>query len=116
LRWPTDRALVSTQLEYQPRTVGIADIDTLTRLNIDRRHPATVDENSIQAAVVDCHPSALVESQHQVGAGDQGVRDPYIGAEITPDDHIMACCEGARRSVVPNGQHRWGWVAHRDQL
>ena len=75
-------------------------------MSVDDGHPAAVDEHPVEAAVVDGDPAALVEPQHQVGAGDQGVGDADVGAQITADDDVVAGREGAWRPVVPNGQRR----------
>ena len=72
--------------------------------DVDRRHPAAVDEHAVQRAVVDRQPAALIEAQHQMGARDQRVGDADVGAEVAADDHIVAGREGAFRPVVPNGQ------------
>ena len=68
----------------------------LTVLDVDGRHPASVDVHAVEAAVVDGDPPALVEPQHQVCPGDQGVGDAYVGAKIASDDDIVASGEGAR--------------------
>jgi hypothetical protein len=45
------------------------------------------------------------------------VRDAHIGSQITANDDIVACCEGALGSVIPHGQHRrGGCLGHRNQL
>ena len=61
---PPHRTLVAADLEGQRRTVGVADIDPLAVLDVDIRHAPIVDEHPVEAAVVDCDPSALVESQY----------------------------------------------------
>ena len=110
------RALVAADLEGQRRAVRVADVDPQPVLDVDGRDPAAVDEQAVEAAVVDGDPSALVEAQHQVGPGDQGVGDAHVGAQVTADDYIVACGEGAFGSVIPNGQRGRGWSTHRDQL
>ena len=62
----------------------------------------------VEAAVVDGHPSALVEAQHQVRPRDQRVGDADVGAQVAADDDVVACREGAGGPVVPNGQRGWG--------
>ena len=109
-------SLVAPDLERQLRPVGIADVDALAVVDVDHRHPAAVDESSVERAVVDRQPPALVEAQQQVGARDQRVRDAHVGAEVAPDHHVMACGEGAFRPVMPNGQRGRGWLQSSRQL
>ena len=71
---------MATDLEGHRRAVRIADIDPLAVLDVDHRHAPVVDVETIEATVVDGNPSALVESQHQVYPGDQGVRDANVRA------------------------------------
>ncbi|BBX43843.1 hypothetical protein MSIM_52940 [Mycobacterium simiae] len=40
------------------------------------------------------------------------MRDADVGPQVTPDDHVVAGCESPFGSLVPHGQHRWGWSAH----
>ena len=115
-RGPPGRALVAADLEGQRRTVRVSDIDPQAVLDVDDRHTTVMDIQPIEAAVVDSDPSALVESHDQVCPRDQRVRDADIRAEVTPNDYIGACRERALGSLVPHGQHRWGWRAHEDQL
>jgi hypothetical protein len=103
-------------LEGQPWAVGVADVDLLAVLDVDGGHPAPVDEHSVEAAVVDGRPAALVEPQNQMCPGYQRVRDAQVCAEVAADDNVVACREGARRPVVPNGQRGRGWSAHRHSL
>jgi hypothetical protein len=107
---------VAADLEGQRRTVGVPDIDSLAVLDVDIRHAPVVDEHAVEAAVVDREPSALVESHDQVCSGDEGVPDTDVCPQVTPDDDVVACCEGALRCVIPHGQHRWGCCAHGHQL
>jgi hypothetical protein len=44
-------------------------------MDVDYRHPVAVDVGSVQRAVVDCQPPALIEAQDQVRAGDARIRD-----------------------------------------
>jgi hypothetical protein len=83
-------------LEAQAGPVGVADVGLQAVVNVDRRHPAPVDVQPVEAAVVDCDPAALVESQHQVGARDQRVCDADVGAKVTPDHNVVAWRERAR--------------------
>ena len=107
---------MAADLEGQRRAVRVADIDPLAVLDVDDRHATVVDVEPVKAAVVDGEPSTLVESHQQVRSGDQRVRDTDVGPQVTSDDYIVACGKGALGSVVPHGQHRWGWSAHQDQL
>ena len=95
---------------------GLPMLMLLAVLDIDGGHPASVDEHPVEAAVVDGDPPALIEPQHQMRAGDQGMGDADIGAEVAADDDVVAGREVAGRSVVPNGQRGRCWSAHRDQL
>ena len=110
------RALVAADLEGQRRPVRIADVDAQAVLDVDHGHALVVDEQPVEAAVVDGDPSALVESDDEVRAGDQGMCHADVGAKVTPDRYIVARGERALGSLVPHGQHRWGWSAHHDQL
>ncbi len=103
-------------LEGQLRTVGVADVDVEAVDDVDHRNPLAVDEHPVEAAVVDRHPAALVEAQHQVRSGDQRMGDADVGAQIAADHHVVAWREGACRPVVPNGQRGRGWSRHRMQL
>jgi hypothetical protein len=71
---------VASDLETQERPIGIADIDGLTVMDVDHRHPAPVDVGSVQRTVVDGQPAALIETQQQVCPGDQRVCDADVGA------------------------------------
>ena len=87
---------MAADLERQARAVGIAYVDLLAILDVDRGHPAPVDVHAVEAAVVDRDPAALVEPKHQVGARDQRVGDADIGTEVAADHDIIAWREGAR--------------------
>jgi hypothetical protein len=87
--------LVVTDLEGQPGTVGIADVDVESVGDVDHRNPVAVDEHSIEAAVVDRHPAARLEAQDHVRARYQGMGDAEVGAQITADHYVVACCKGA---------------------
>ncbi len=78
-------------------------LTALAVVDVDHRHPAAVDESSVERTVVDRQPPALVEAQQQVGAGDQRVRDAQVGPKIAPDHYVMTCGEGAFRPVMTNG-------------
>ena len=115
-RRPTYGALVPPDLETQLRPIGVADIEVLTVLQVDGGNPPIVDVHPVEAAVVDGDPSALIEPQHKVRAGDQRMCDTDVGAKIAADDYVVARREGSGGSVVSNGQRGRGWSAHRDQL
>lgn len=93
LGWPAGGSLVPSYFKGQTQPVGITDVDALAVVNVDQRCSLTVDESTVPRAVVDRHPPALIETQQQMRAGDQGMRDTHIGAEVTSNDHIMACRE-----------------------
>jgi hypothetical protein len=82
-------------LERQQRTVRVADVDVLAVLDVNGRHPASVDVHPVEAAVVDGYPPALIEPQHEVCAGDQWVGDADIGAKVATDNDIVSSGEGA---------------------
>lgn len=103
---------MTADFEGQCRTIWVADIDLLTVLDIDARHSTVVDEKAVETTVVDGDPSALVEPEHQVRTGNKGVSNADIRSQVTSDDYIVACCEGAFRSVVTHSQNRWGCLAH----
>jgi hypothetical protein len=48
-----------------------------------------------------------------MGSRDQRVGYTDVSAEVAADHDIVACREGARGAVVPNGQRGRGWAAHR---
>jgi hypothetical protein len=102
-RRPPDGALVPPDLETQQRTIGIADVEGLTVVQVDRRDLPVVDVHPVEAAVVDGHPPALVEPQHKVCARDQRVCDADVGAKIATDDNVVARREGSGGPVVSNG-------------
>lgn len=103
---------MATDLKADHRTVRISDVDAQTVLDVGARHAAVVDIQPVEAAVVDDNPSALVESDQQVGPGDQRMRDTHVGPQIAPDDDIVACCKGALGSLIAHCQHGRGWSAH----
>lgn len=113
LRRPADHPRVPSDFEGQLWAVGIADVDDLTVVDVDHRHPAPVHVGPVQRTVVDSQPAALLEAQQQVRAGDQRMRDPYVGAKVTSDDHIMARCKSSLRSVVSNCQRGRRCLIHR---
>ncbi|GAB3010319.1 hypothetical protein MBOU_26300 [Mycobacterium bourgelatii] len=104
------------ELEVQRRTIWIADVDPLTVVDVDARHPTVVHVQPVEAAVVDSGPPALVIAQQQVDPGDQRIGDADVGAQVTSDSYIVARCEGALGSVIPHGHRRGGWLAHQHQL
>jgi hypothetical protein len=107
---------VPPDLETQLRSIGVADVQVLTVLQVDGGDPPVVDVHPVEAAVVDGDPSALIEPQHKVRAGDQRMCDTDVGAKIAADDYVVARREGSGRPVVSNGQRGRGWSAHRAQL
>jgi len=86
---------VAPDLERQPRPVRITDVDALPVADVYRPHPSTVNEDSVLAAVVDRHPPAVVEAQHDMRARHQRMGHADVGTEIPPDDHVVARREGA---------------------
>jgi len=108
--------MVAPDLEDQPRPIGISEVDGLAVAKVDRRDPAIVDEHSVQAAVVDRLPTALIETQHDVRPRDQLVGNPDVGSKVPADDHVVAGREGAFRPVRANGQCGRRGCVHRDQL
>jgi hypothetical protein len=95
---------MATDLEGHRRPVRVADIHPLAVLDVGGRYPTVVDVQTIEAAVVDRDPPALIEAQYQMDPGNQRVRDADVGPQVTPDDHIVAGCEGPFGSLVPHGQ------------
>lgn len=82
-----------TDFEGQPRTVRITDVEGLAVVDVDGRYPASIDEHTVEAAVVDRHPTVVVVPHHQVRAGDQRMGNAYVGAQIATDHHIIAGSE-----------------------
>jgi hypothetical protein len=115
-RRPANGALVAPDLKTQLWPIGVADVQVLTVLQVDGRNPPVVDVHPVEAAVVYGDPSALIEPQHKMRAGDQRMCDTDVGAKIAADDYVVARREGSGRPVVSNGQRGRGWSAHRDQL
>jgi hypothetical protein len=105
--------LVAPDLERQPRTVGIADVQAEPIGDVNRRDALIVDIHAVEAAVVDGHPTTLIEAQHQVCSGDQRVGDADVGAQIAPNHHVVTWGEGAGRPVVLDGQRGRGGSRHR---
>jgi hypothetical protein len=96
-------ALVPSDLEGQLRPVGISDVDALAIVDVHHRHPAAVDESSVERTVVDRQPPALVETQQQMVARNQRVRDTHVGAKIASDHYVMTSCKGSFQPVMTNG-------------
>jgi hypothetical protein len=94
---------MAPDLEGQVGPVGISDVDALAVVNVHHRHPAAVDESPVERTVVDRQPPALLESQQQMGARNQRVRDAHVGPEIPSDDDVMTRGEGSFRPVMTNG-------------
>jgi hypothetical protein len=80
-RRPAYGALVAPDLETQLRPIGVTDVEVLTVLQVDGGNPPIVDVHAVEAAVVYGDPSALVEPQHKVRAGDQRMCDTDVGAK-----------------------------------
>jgi hypothetical protein len=95
--------LVAADVEGQLWSVRVSDVDGLAVVDLGYRYPAPIDESSVERTVVDGKPLALVETQQQVGARNQRVRDAHVGSQIAPDHYIVARCKGAFRSFVPDG-------------
>jgi len=91
----------------------IADVQAEPVGDVDRRDALIVDEHAVEAAVVDGHPAALIEAQHQMRSGDQRVGDADVGAKVASDDHVIAWGESAGRPVVLDGQRGRGGSRHR---
>jgi hypothetical protein len=87
--------LLPAHLERQLGAVRVSDVDAHTVLDIDGRHPASVDVHAVEAAVVDGEPPALIEPEHQVRARDQWVCDADVCAKVATDYHIVSSGEGA---------------------
>jgi hypothetical protein len=84
---------VAADLEIQLRPIGIADVDGLTVVDVDHRDAAPVDVGSVQRAVVDGQPAALIETQQQMCPRDQRMRDAHVGAKIASDHHVVTRCK-----------------------
>jgi hypothetical protein len=107
---------MAADLEPQQWPVRVADVNLLAVGDVSGGHPAAIEVHPVETAVVNGDPPALLEPQHQVGPGDQRVGDADVGAQIPADDDVVAGCESAWGSVVPNGQRGGCWSAHRQQL
>jgi hypothetical protein len=92
--WRAASLRIRSDLEDQARPVGVADVDALAVANVDHSCPSPVDERALLRSVVNRQPPALIEAQQQMHAGDLGVRDAHVGAQVTPDDDIVTCSEG----------------------
>jgi len=86
---------VAADLEVHGRTVRVSDVDRHPVGDVGRREPAPVDEHAVEGTVVDRHPSAVVEAQHQVGSRDQGVRDAHVSTKVAANHDVVPCGEGA---------------------
>ena len=102
-----------SQLERHLRTIRIADIDPLPVTDVNRRHPLVIDEDAIEAAVVDRDPATLIESQHEVRSGHQGMGDAHVGPQVPPNDDIMARRKSALSTVGADGDSGQSWCTHR---
>ena len=70
---------MTSDVENEPRPIRQAEVEALAVPNIERRHPLAVGEYPVLAVVVERDPPAVVEAQQHVRAGDERVRDAYIG-------------------------------------
>jgi len=104
--------LLRADREGQPRPLRIPDVDALAVVNVDHRHPITVDVGPVQRAVVYRQPSALIEAHYQVRAGYPRVWDAQVGVQVASDNDLMTCREGTLGPVVPDGQHGRGGSTH----
>ena len=69
-------AVLRSDRERQPRSLRVADVDALAVVDVDDRHPVAVDIGSVQRAVVDRQPAALLEPHDQVCPGDPRIGYP----------------------------------------
>jgi hypothetical protein len=103
---------VTPDLERDPRSVGLADVDGLAVADVDRRHPLPVEEDPVDRVVVDRDPAAVVEAQQQVRPRDQRVRHPQVGAQVAADDHVAPRREITFGSLGPHRQHWLRGLTH----
>jgi hypothetical protein len=97
---------VASHLESHQRAVWVAEVDPHAIGDVGNGHALAIDEHSVQAAVVDRHPSALVEAQVHMRARDQVVGNAHVGAQVSTNYHVVACRKGAWDPVVQHGE---GW-------
>ena len=105
-----------SHLEAQRRTVRIAQIHRRAVGDVDLRHPSAVDKHPVERTVVDRPPPAVLEAQHDMRPGHQGMGQADIGAQVPADNHVMSGGERARWPVVPDGEDGRGGLVHRRQL
>ncbi|OBK51835.1 hypothetical protein A5657_17695 [Mycobacterium kubicae] len=112
MRWPARLSALRSDLEGQPRTGGVADVDALPVVDVDDGHAVAVDVGPVQGAVVNGQPAALVEAKYQVGARDARIWDTQVGVQVTSDDHLVTGLKGDLGPVMSDGQRRRGWSTH----
>jgi hypothetical protein len=109
---PVGLALLRSDRERQPRSLRVPDVDGLPVVDVDHRHPVSVEVGPVQRAVIDRQPAALIEAHDQMCARYPRVRDPQIGMRIPADDHLVACGERTLGPVVSDCQDRRGGSTH----
>jgi hypothetical protein len=108
--------LLGSDREGQPRALRISDVNALAVVNVDHRHPVAVEVGSVQRAVIDCQPTALVEPQDQMRARDPRIGNAHIGLHVASDDHLVAGREGSLGPVMPNCQDGRGGSSHHSSI
>jgi hypothetical protein len=103
---PVGLAVLRSDRKRQPRSLRIPDVDGLPVVDVDHRHPVSVEVGPVQRAVIDRQPAALIEPHDQMCARYPRVRDPQIGMHIPADDHLVACGERTLGPVVSDCQDR----------
>jgi len=88
-------ALLGPDREGQVRASRVSDVDALAVVDIDDRHSIAVEIGPVQRAVIDCQPSALIETQYQMRARDSRIGDAHIGLHVASDDHFVSGREGS---------------------
>jgi hypothetical protein len=94
-----------SDLEGQTWSVRVSDVDALAIADVYHRRAATAEEHPVGRIVVNRNPLAAVKAEQQVRAGDEGMRNAHIGAEIASNDHVMTCRETTLRPVRLNRQY-----------
>ena len=77
---PLPEDVAPADLEGEPRSAGIADVDALPVVDVDHRRAVAVDESPVHRAVVDGCPLALIETQDQMRARNPRIGNPDISA------------------------------------
>ncbi|EUA54927.1 hypothetical protein I550_3077 [Mycobacterium intracellulare 1956] len=98
------------------RAARVSDVNALAVVDIDDRHPVTVEIGPVQRTVIDCQPAALIETQDQMRARDARIGDLHVGLRVASDDHFVSGREGSLGPVVPNGQQRRGGSSHHSSI